>query len=524
MKSETVDFLIIGSGVAGLRAAIELAPFGDVLVVTKEKPSESTTEYAQGGIAAVMSDEDRVGIHLEDTLKAGDGLCREEAVKALVEEGPERIMELISWGAEFDREGLKLSLAIEAAHSKRRVLHAHGDSTGKELERVLLNKVRSFASVKKYPYAFTVDLITNNGECHGAYVLKKGEITALYARATVLATGGAGQLFSRTTNPLLATGDGMAIAFRAGAEIEDMEFIQFHPTSLFVQRAPHFLLSESMRGEGALLLNTYKKRFMEEYHPMAELAPRDVVSRAIISEMVKTRSPHVFLDLRHLGQYVKKRFPRIYKTCLQYNVDISTDLVPVSPAAHYFMGGVKTDMLGETNIRGLYAAGEVACTGVHGANRLASNSLLEGLVFGARAGKTAAKTIIIPKAKVSHEGDSAVLQDCEEIKRELKGLMWDKVGIIRCGESLHEAKEKLLSWKEITKRNYTTRGELEIKNMITVSSVIVETALTRKGSVGAHYRSDYRDRGEVWQKHIKWSKNDFRFEAENIKSALNSEC
>ncbi|HYQ48063.1 MAG TPA: FAD-dependent oxidoreductase, partial [Thermodesulfovibrionales bacterium] len=301
MQQEVVDFLIIGSGVAGLRAAIELAPYGSVLVVTKDKPTESNTEYAQGGIAVVMSDEDEVGIHFEDTLKAGDGLCREEAVKMLVEEGPERIAELISWGAEFDREGTKLALTLEAAHSRRRVLHAHGDSTGKELARVLLNKARSFPSVRKYPFAITVDLIMHDGECRGAYVLRDREIIALFARATILATGGAGQLYSRTTNPQVATGDGMAIAFRAGARLEDMEFIQFHPTSLYSPTAPQFLLSEAMRGEGAVLLNSNRQRFMRGYHPLAELAPRDVVSRAIMSEMIKTGSNYVFLDLRHLG-------------------------------------------------------------------------------------------------------------------------------------------------------------------------------------------------------------------------------
>ncbi|MEW6110334.1 MAG: L-aspartate oxidase [Nitrospirota bacterium] len=525
MESEKVDFLVIGSGVAGLRAAIELAPHGEVLVVTKEKPSESSTEYAQGGIAAVMSDEDRVGIHFEDTLKAGDGLCREDAVKTLVEEGPDRIMELISWGAEFDREGLKLALTIEAAHSRRRILHAHGDATGKELERVLLNKVRSFPSVRKYPFAYTVDLIIKDSKCHGAYVLKEGNIVALLAGATVLATGGAGQLFSRTTNPLVATGDGMAIGFRAGAELEDMEFVQFHPTSLFYPAAPHFLLSESMRGEGAVLLNINRRRFMEDYHPMAELAPRDVVSRAIISEMVATKSNHVYLDVRHMNKnFIKGRFPKIYSTCLQYGIDITEDLIPVSPAAHYMMGGVRTDLDGKTNIEGLYAAGEVACTGVHGSNRLASNSLLEGLVYGARAGRAALKTAVASRTPDEYPLKASKIPECDEIRGALRKMMWERVGIIRCSESLGEAKEKLLSWKRITEKTYLTRNELELKNMITVASIIVEAALKRKGSVGAHYRSDYKDRGEDWQQHIKWDKSSFRFEEENLKAALKNEC
>lgn len=512
MKSEMVDFLIIGSGVAGLRAAIELAPYGNVLVVTKEKPSESSTEYAQGGIAAAISDEDRIGIHFEDTLKAGDGLSREDAVKTLVEEGPERIMELISWGAEFDRDGLKLAFTIEAAHSRRRILHAHGDSTGKELERVLLNKVRSSASVRKYPYAFSMDLIINDSECHGAYVLREAEVTALFSKATILATGGAGQIFSRTTNPMVATGDGMAISFRAGAELEDMEFIQFHPTSLYLPAAPQFLLSESMRGEGAVLLNINRQSFMGDYHPMAELAPRDVVSRAIISEMLKTKSNHVYLDLRHMVKgFVKDRFPRILATCLQYDIDITEDLIPVSPAAHYIMGGVKTNLDGETNIKGLYAAGEAACTGLHGANRLASNSLLEGLVFGARAGRTALRTTISPEKRTIHDFKPSSIKDSDEIRRMLRRLMWEKAGIIRCAESLIEAKERLLLWKEITEKDYLMRNELELKNMITVASIIVEAALAREGSVGAHYRTDYKERGEAWQQHIKWDRSNLRF-------------
>jgi L-aspartate oxidase len=525
MNFEKTDYLIIGSGVAGLRAAIELAPYGNVLVVTKDKPSESSTEYAQGGIAAAMSDEDTVGIHFEDTLKAGDGLCREEAVKTLVEEGPERIMELISWGAEFDKEGLKLDFTLEAAHSRRRILHSHGDSTGKELERVLLNKVRSLSSVKKYPFAFTVDLIAEDTACYGAYVVRAGEVTAILAKATILTTGGAGQLFARTTNPPVATGDGMAIAFRAGAELEDMEFVQFHPTSLYSPAAPQFLLSESIRGEGAVLLNINQKRFMEGYHKMAELAPRDVVSRAIISEMVKTGSNHVYLDLRHMGKdFVKNRFPRIYATCLQYDVDITEDPVPVSPAAHYIMGGVRTDVNGATNIKGLYAAGEVACTGVHGANRLASNSLLEGLVYGARAGRAAVDSQMVLKEVCLKEPDASPISDSDEIKRALRKLMWEKAGIIRCAVSLEEAKEKLLSYWPVTRQNYNTRRDLELKNMITVSGIIVEAALRRKGSVGAHYRSDYKERGEDWQKHIRWDRKSFAFEKEPFEGIANSDC
>ncbi len=517
MDIEITDFLIIGSGVAGLRAAIELAPHGNVLVITKDMPKESSTEYAQGGIAVALSDEDEVGIHLEDTLKAGDGLCREDAVKILVGEGPERILELISWGAEFDKNGTKLDFIMEAAHSRKRILHAHGDATGKELERVLLNKARSFSSVKKYPFAFTVDLIVKDGECYGAYVLKDRKVNAVLAKATILCTGGAGQIFSRTTNPLVATGDGIGIAFRAGAVLEDLEFVQFHPTSLYSPYAPHFLLSEAMRGEGAILRNTAKESFMKNYHRDAELAPRDVVSRAIISEMVRTNSNHVYLDMTHLeNNFVRKRFPQIYSTCLQYNVDITKDLVPVSPAAHYMMGGVKTDLDGRTNVKGLYAAGEVACTGVHGANRLASNSLLEGLVYGARAGKSACESKIDPKKNAD---DESVLRygtayhtipEHDEIRMTLRKLMWERVGIIRCAESLGEARKKLFEWSFIFDKTFYTRRELELKNMVATGMIIAESAFLREGSVGAHYRSDYPQKGGDWQRHITCRKEDDR--------------
>ncbi len=516
MRNITTDFLVIGSGVAGLRAAVELAQRGKVIVVTKDIPTESSTEYAQGGVAVALSDEDEVGIHFEDTIKAGDGLCREEAVKALVEEGPERILELIEWGAEFDKEGTKLAFTIEAAHSRRRILHAHGDSTGKELERVLINKIKSFKTIQRMQFSTAVDLLIEDGRCSGAYILKDGEIIAIYAKSTLLATGGAGQIFSRTTNPAVVTGDGMAIAYRAGAVLEDMEFVQFHPTVLFAPAAPQFLLSEAMRGEGAILRNIFKETFMKNYHPDAELAPRDVVSRAIISEMVRTNSSNVYLDLTHRDtEFVKKRFPRIYSTCLRYDLNITKDLIPVSPAAHYMMGGVKTDLNGTTSIKGLYSAGEVACTGVHGANRLASNSLLEGLVYGYRAGVAVAqhraeaqrcggaeaKVVelgLSPSGKLSNFRSS----ELEEIRTSLRRLMWERVGIIRCGESLNIAMGNLSKWKHILDMDFSTRRGLELKNMLTVASLITESALARKGSVGAHYRSDFKERGEDWQRHI----------------------
>jgi L-aspartate oxidase len=384
--------------------------------------------------------------------------------------------------------------------------------------------VKSFASVRKYPFAFTEDLIVRDGECFGALIRVHGETRALFAKATVLATGGAGQVFSRTTNPAVSTGDGMAIAFRAGAVLEDMEFIQFHPTVLFAPSAPQFLLSEAMRGEGAILRNVNKDTFMKDYHPDAELAPRDVVCRAIVSQMVRTNSNHVYLDLTHLdGGFVKNRFPRIYATCLQYDVDITRELIPVSPAAHYSMGGVKTDIDGATNLAGLYAAGEVACTGVHGANRLASNSLLEGLVFGARAGRSAAgygkrkpdkrpDNVTLPHHNEDTEGfphrTRPSKYDIEEIRHLLRKTMWERVGIIRCAESLGEAKAKLMEWSFFFNLSFAARRELELQNMIEVSRLITESAILRQNSVGAHYRSDYPAKNEGWDNHIIFRKKE----------------
>jgi L-aspartate oxidase len=513
---EIVDFLIIGGGVAGLRAAIELAPRGQVLILTKDKSTESSTEYAQGGVAVALSDEDEVCIHYDDTIRAGDGLCREEAVAVLVEEGPGYILELISWGAAFDREGSRLAFTREAAHSRKRILHAHGDSTGREIERVLISKARLFPSIKRYDFAFTIDLIVQDNRCVGAIVLRKNRIIIVRAKAVVLATGGAGQVYGRTTNPVIATGDGIAIAYRAGAMLEDMEFVQFHPTTLFAPGAPQFLLSEAMRGEGAELRNIHGERFMPGYHELAELAPRDVVTRAIVSEMVRTGSSHVYLDMTHLDrEFVMKRFPQIYSTCLQYQIDITEDRVPVCPAAHYFMGGVKTGLDGETSIEGLFAAGEVACTGVHGANRLASNSLLEGIVFGARTGKKAAEyaeqmghgewreeDIHCPEPS---EPDSRALLEEEKMRTSLRRMMWERVGIIRCNESLSVARKWLGDHK--LGNSVASRRHFEHMNMHTVATLITESALFRKGSVGAHYRSDFKDRGENWQAHVRCSKN-----------------
>ncbi len=515
----TTDFLIIGGGVAGLRAAIELAGSGEVFVVTKDAPSESSTEYAQGGVAVALSDEDEISIHFDDTIRAGDSLCLRRAVGTLVEEGPTRIRELILWGAEFDKDGTRLAFTQEAAHSKRRILHAQGDSTGREILRVLIDRVRSTGKVSKLDYAFTKDLIIRDNRCIGAVVLQQNErkLLTINAKAVILAAGGAGRLYERTTNPSVATGDGMAMAFRAGAELIDMEFIQFHPTALYLEGAPQFLLSEAMRGEGGMLRNVRGHRFMENYHPARELAPRDVVTRSIRSEMTATGSKHVYLDMTHLNaDYITKRFPRIYATCRQYGIDITTQPIPVSPAAHYIMGGVRTDLWGATTVRGLFAAGETACTGVHGANRLASNSLLEGLVYGSRAGAAAARYIKKyagsmksrllfadgARRRVSgivHPMAPAVIADIRSL---LRKLMWEKVGIVRDRKGLTSALKQLRVWERTMKNAQMDRGALELRNMVAASLLIARSALVRENSVGAHYRSDFPQKGRAWRKRV----------------------
>ena len=389
-KTYQADYAVVGSGVAGLRAAIELSSAGSVLVLAKSNLSDSATAWAQGGIAVALSDEDEIGLHEQDTLNAGDGLCRPEAVALLVEEGPTYINQLIEWGTEFDRAGTKLAFTREAAHSRSRILHAQGDSTGREISRALLARAHKIPHLHLCAHSFTTSLILEDGRAVGVRFLDEndGSLHEVRALAVLLATGGLGQIYRETTNPGVATGDGMAIAYEAGAVLSDMEFMQFHPTALAIQGAPRFLLSEALRGEGGVLRNILLERFMKRYAEAQELAPRDVVARAIVSEMHRTNAQHVYLDMTaKSAEFLQKRFPRIYSTCLSYGLDLATDMAPVCPAAHYMMGGVKTDVWGHTSVPGLYAAGETADTGVHGANRLASNSLLEGLVFGARSGQ-----------------------------------------------------------------------------------------------------------------------------------------
>jgi L-aspartate oxidase len=511
-----VDFLVIGSGVAGLRAALELAQVGRVAIVTKGTPLESSSSYAQGGVAVALSEEDDVAIHLTDTLKAGHGLCREEAVRVLVEEGPARIQELIAWGAKFDKAGGKFAFAREGAHSCSRILRARGDATGNEMVRTLLARAMREKAIERWDHHFTVDLVVLDGNCCGAVVLdeRTGRRRAISARAVVLTTGGAGQIFARTTNPPNATGDGMAMALRAGAVLEDMEFVQFHPTALYLPSSPPFLLSEAMRGEGGQLRNIKGELFMHRYHHAGALAPRDVVARAIWSEMAATRSRHVYLDVTQLSApFIKRRFPTIYATCLRYDIDITEEWIPVSPSAHYMMGGVWTDLSGATTVPGLYAAGEVACSGVHGANRLASNSLLEGLVFGARAarsaiawaGQSVARPALPSVRELEGEAPNG-FEDAEKLRSSLRRLMWGKVGIVRSGDSLRAAVAQLSRWSRLVSHAFETRAVLEVKNMVQVARVIAEAALWRENSVGAHYRSDFSSRkGPAWRQHSRLS-------------------
>jgi L-aspartate oxidase len=496
----TPDFLVVGAGIAGLRAAIELSKAGEVLVIAKAGLRESSSEYAQGGIAVALSDDDEVGLHEQDTLAAGDGLCDAEAVRVLVEEAPSAIQQLLNWGAQFDRKGDEFDFGREGAHSRSRILHAQGDSTGREISRTLYREAVSHQNISFRSNSAIVDLLVEDGEVAGASICDESErqMMQIRARAVLLATGGMGRIFKYTTNPDVATGDGVATAYRAGAAVSDLEFVQFHPTALDVPGAPRFLLSEALRGEGAYLRNAAGERFMPGLHPMAELAPRDVVSRFIVKEMQRTGTPHVFLDMTHLdADFLRRRFPRIYETCLQHGVDITAQPVPVQPAAHYAMGGVKTDHFGRTSLERLFAAGEAASTGVHGANRLASNSLLEAVVFGARAGTAMRELIWTPPAK----GGRVPAVEFPAIKEEeLRELAWGTCGIQRSGEQLQALVKRLESVPPMD-RGSIRQSHHELRNTHQALLLIARSALARQESRGAHFRVDYPKARAEFQKH-----------------------
>ncbi|HYE31445.1 MAG TPA: L-aspartate oxidase [Methylomirabilota bacterium] len=515
------DYIVLGSGIAGLTFALRVAAKGSVAIITKKDRAESNTNYAQGGIAAVTSKEDSFELHVQDTLIAGGGLCHEDVVRTVVEEGPARVAELIALGMRFTERdngyGPELDLTREGGHSKRRVLHAK-DVTGREIERALLNAIAANPQVQILENHFAIDLITTHklgldGEnrCLGVYVLEKatGEVLTISASVVLVATGGCGKVYLYTTNPDIATGDGVAMCYRAGAAVANMEFIQFHPTCLYHPKAKSFLVSEAVRGEGGVLKTIEGVEFMDKYHPMKSLAPRDVVARAIDNEMKKSGAAHVLLDITHRpAPFIIDHFPNIYQTCLRYGIDITKEAIPVVPAAHYQCGGVVTDINGRTEIAGLYAVGEVACTGLHGANRLASNSLLEALVIAHRAAEEVTSEALRPPASTvplwqagnAHNADELVVvsHNWDEIRR----LMWDYVGIVRTTKRLRRAKARLeLLQGEIQEYYWdftVTSDLLELRNLATVAQLIVECALQRPESRGLHYNLDFPEANVEW--------------------------
>jgi L-aspartate oxidase len=508
------DTLVIGSGVAGLRAALAAGRHGDVLVVTKSTIRESNTEYAQGGIAAVLSDADSTEQHVRDTLEAGAELCDEEVVRSVVEEGPARIREVLDWGGNFDRRDGEVLLTREGGHSRARVAHAGGDATGRELMNVFVRKVRD-SGAHIWEHSFLVDFITREGVCLGALVQAQGgERRIVWAGSTVLCSGGVCRIYRESTNPPVATGDGVAAAYRAGAILRDLEFVQFHPTVLYIAGAARKLISEAVRGEGAVLLNTSGERFLPDYHPDAELAPRDVVSRAIVSEMKKSKETHVLLDLRELGgERIRSRFPGLAETCASFGLDPAAKPIPVRPTAHYFVGGIVVDGVGRTNVDRLYGCGEVTASGLHGANRLGSNSLLEGLVYGARAGEGAGRRAAgaggRTRVGLVEKGPPPAKEhlDLMDMRNSLRALVNRSVGILRTRDGLTRAARSLDTWcGYVLPRRLDGPAGWELQNMMTISRLLVVAALERRETRGAHARVDFPDRDdEHWRGHLMFS-------------------
>jgi len=534
LPQQFTDVLVIGGGVAGLRAAIAAADGGcDVLLLTKDTIDESNTWYAQGGIAAVLQPTDSYESHVSDTEKGGAGLCDHDAVQVVIQEGPERVLELLSWGINFDKDASKahgLAFTLEGGHSFARILHAYGDSTGRELAQTLINTVRARENIRIGEKTFVIDLLTDDsglphqppGRCVGVLALVRGQVNVIWAKTTILASGGAGQLYRESTNPRIATADGHAMAWRAGAALQDMEMVQFHPTTLYVAGASRALITEAVRGEGAYLVDRNGYRFMRDYHEMGELAPRDVVSRAIVEQIRKTHYTHVYLDVRHLpAREFRERFPALAKLVDQFEIDPAKDLVPIHPAAHYMIGGIDVDLFGRSSLPGLYAVGEASCTGLHGANRLGSNSLLEGLAYGARAGSDAVTTVRslegfkFPQSLEHRVPKSTKTElDIIDVKSSLRSVMWRNVGIERTGDRLNETREIIAFWSRyvmdkvfdpVHLSEATAVQGWEVQNMLAVCSLLVSAAYTRTESRGAHFRMDYPARDDAhWRLHLLW--------------------
>lgn len=512
------DVLIIGGGAAGLRAAIAASQRGEVILLTKNDLQESNTYYAQGGLAAAIGPEDSPDSHIADTLATGMGLCDDDVVRQCISAGPEHIAQLRQWGMPFDTDGAELSLGREGGHSEHRIVHASGDETGRVLSETLLQQARQCENLKIFDGCFALDLLTSptdggaGAACIGALTdHPRFGMQIIRAKQTILAAGGAGVLWRETSNPAGATADGVAMAFRAGAALSDMEMMQFHPTTLYIAGSTRSLVSEAVRGEGAYLLDRDGERFMGEYHEMGELAPRDVVSRAILDHMVKTDTSKVFLDVRHIGaEAFAERFPYIDNQCRNFDIDPGSDLIPVHPAAHYMIGGVRVDADGQTNLSGLLACGEVACTGLHGANRLASNSLVEALVCGARCGEVAGRRSTSGETSMNAghidwtvERSNRTELDLTDICNSLRSMMWRNVGIVRDGQHLGESIEIIDFWGQyvLDKEFFSDHRGWEVQNMLTVAWLIAELALRRTETRGVHYRQDFPDTDPVWERH-----------------------
>ncbi len=506
------DILVIGGGLAGLRAANAVESNQSVLVVTKDRLRESNSNYAQGGIAGVLDPDDSFQSHVADTLAAGGNLCDREIVDMVIREGPRRIEELVRWGTQFDKSEGELSLGREGGHSRERIVHARGDATGAEVMRAVIQRTREIPNIDIWENAFTVDLLTFEGRCRGALMVDdQKQPVMVWAKETILCTGGAGQVFRESTNPTVATGDGSAIAYRAGVQLRDMEFIQFHPTVLYIAGSSRSLITEAVRGEGAHLVDSNGYRFMPDFDQRAELAPRDVVSQSIIRQMETTKHSNVYLDLSHLDpEQVRGRFPGIADACAKFGLDITSDRIPVRPGAHYMIGGLTVDRQGRTSMPGLWAAGEATSSGLHGANRLASNSLLEGLVYGAHAGEAASRTaaeqptkMVAPPIQHPIHSQSESF-DVADVRISLKSLMGRLAGVQRHGEGLRDAADSIRSFAAYVMRHQFNSVEgWELQNLLLTASCIVDAALVRAESRGVHFRSDFpKPDDEQWRRHL----------------------